>query len=78
MNICLLERAKRVEYAVNLLGHPGRKIAGCLVVELELSIEEVCQPACAPLLAASSTRAGLDISQYIEALIQAKQQDSPA
>jgi hypothetical protein len=56
-----LEGAGRVEDTINLLGHAGRKIAECIAAELELSFEEVCQQAGAPLLAASSTKAALDI-----------------
>ena len=56
-----LEGAGRVEDTINLLGHAGRKIAECIAVELETSIEDVCQRAKAPLLLASSIKAGLDI-----------------
>lgn len=56
-----LEGAGRVEDTFNLLGHAGRKIAECIAVELDLSMEEVCQQAKAPLLLADSIKAGLDI-----------------
>jgi hypothetical protein len=56
-----LEGAGRVEDTINLLGHAGRKIAECIAAELETSVEEVCRQAGAPLLAASSTKAALDI-----------------
>jgi hypothetical protein len=56
-----LEGAGRVEDTINLLGHAGRKIAECIAAELETSFEEVCQQAGAPLLAASSVKAALDI-----------------
>lgn len=53
--------AGRVEDTINLLGHAGRKIAECMAVELQLSPEEVCRKAGAPLLAGSSVKAALDI-----------------
>ena len=56
-----LEGAGRVEDTINLLGHAGHKIAECIAVELETTIEEVCKRAGAPLLLASSIKAGLDI-----------------
>jgi hypothetical protein len=56
-----LEGAGRVEDTINLLGHAGRKIAECMAAVLSTDTEEVCQQAGAPLLAASSTKAGLDI-----------------
>jgi len=56
-----LAGAGRVEDTFNLLGHAGRKIAECIAVELETSMEEVCQKANAPVLLASSIKAGLDI-----------------
>ena len=56
-----LEGAGRVEDTINLLGHAGRKIAECMAVELEMSIENVCKKANALVLLASSTKAGLDI-----------------
>jgi len=56
-----LTGAGRVEDTFNLLGHAGRKIAECIAVELETSMEEVCQKANAPVLLASSIKAGLDI-----------------
>lgn len=56
-----LEGAGRVEDTFNLLGHAGRKIAECIAVELDVSMEEVCQKANAPLMQASSVKAGLDI-----------------
>jgi len=56
-----LEGAGRVEDTLNLLGHAGRKIAECIAAELEMSFEEVCQQAGAPLLEGSSTKAALDI-----------------
>jgi len=56
-----LEGAGRVEDTINLLGHAGRKIAGCMATLLELDIRKVCIDAGAPLLLASSIKAGLDI-----------------
>jgi Transposase DDE domain len=56
-----LEGAGRVEDTFNLLGHAGRKIAECIAAELDMSIEEVCKKSNAPVLLASSTKAGLDI-----------------
>jgi len=56
-----LEGAGRVEDTFNLLGHAGRKIAECIAAELETSVEEVCKQSKAPVLMASSTKAGLDI-----------------
>jgi hypothetical protein len=57
-----LAGAGRVEDTINLLGHAGRKIAECVAVELDTSFEEVCRRADAPLLLASSVKAGLDIA----------------
>lgn len=112
-----LAGAGRVEDTINLLGHAGRKTAECVAAELDTSLEEVCRQAGAPLLLASSIKAGLDIdwneddakndalnrlwaqlerlcswmkkqrvevsketqlSRYIEALAQVKQQDIEA
>jgi hypothetical protein len=56
-----LTGAGRVEDTINLLGHAARKIAECMAAELETSIEEVSRLAGAPLLLASSIKAGLDI-----------------
>ena len=56
-----LAGAGRVEDTINLLGHAARKIAECLATELEISFEEVCRRAGAPLLLATSIKAGLDI-----------------
>ena len=56
-----LEGAGRVEDTFNLLGHAGRKIVECMAAVLETDAEEVCQQAGAPLLAASSIKAGLDV-----------------
>jgi hypothetical protein len=56
-----LEGAGRVEDTINLLGHAGRKIAECIAVVLEVDPQEVCSKAGAPLLSASSIKAGLDI-----------------
>jgi hypothetical protein len=56
-----LEGAGRVEDTFNLLGHAGRKIVECMAAVLETHAEEVCQQAGAPLLAASSIKAGLDV-----------------
>jgi hypothetical protein len=56
-----LTGAGRVEDTINLLGHAGRKIAECVAAEIETSFEEVCRRAGAPLLLASSIKAGLDI-----------------
>jgi len=57
-----LEGAGRVEDTINLLGHAGRKIAECIAITLgNDDIEAVCQQANAPLLMASSIKAGLDI-----------------
>lgn len=56
-----LAGAGRVEDTLNLLGHAGRKVAECVAMELETNFEEVCRRAGAPLLLASSIKAGLDI-----------------
>ena len=56
-----LEGAGRVEDTFNLLGHAGRKIVECMAAVLETDAKEVCQQAGAPLLAASSIKAGLDV-----------------
>ncbi|ADO70232.1 IS1182-like element ISStau7 family transposase [Stigmatella aurantiaca] len=56
-----LEGAGRVEDTFNLLGHAGRKIAECMAVALETTVEEGCAQAGAPLLAASSIKAALDV-----------------
>jgi hypothetical protein len=56
-----LAGAGRVEDTLNLLGHAGRKVAECVALELETTYEDVCRAAGAPLLLASSTKAGLDI-----------------
>lgn len=56
-----LEGAGRVEDTYNLLGHAGRKMAECIAIELKVEYEEVCREAGAPLLLASSVKAGLDI-----------------
>ena len=56
-----LEGAGRVEDTINLLGHAGRKIAQCAALVLRTDVAEVCQQADAPLLMASSIKAGLDI-----------------
>lgn len=56
-----LTGAGRVEDTINLLGHAGRKIAECMAVECETTVEEICRKARAPLLLASSIKAGLDI-----------------
>lgn len=56
-----LEGAGRVEDTINLLGHAGRKVAECMALVLGTDVEEVCQQANAPLLMASSIKAGLDI-----------------
>jgi hypothetical protein len=56
-----LEGAGRVEDTFNLLGHAGRKIVECMAAVLETDAEEACQQAGAPLLAASSIKAGLDV-----------------
>lgn len=56
-----LQGAGRVEDTINLLGHAGRKIAECMAAVLETDADEVCQQAGAPLLSASSIKAGLDI-----------------
>ncbi len=56
-----LEGAGRVEDTINLLGHAGRKIAECMARLLEVDVQEVCAKAGAPLLLASSIKAGLDI-----------------
>lgn len=53
--------AGRVEDTINLLGHAGRKIVECIAAELETDFEQVCRQAGAPLLLASSIKAGLDI-----------------
>jgi hypothetical protein len=56
-----LAGAGRVEDTLNLLGHAGRKIAECIAAELEMSFEQICRQGGAPLLLASSVKAGLDI-----------------
>ncbi len=56
-----LEGAGRVEDTINLLGHAGRKVAESMALALGTDVEEVCQQANAPLLRASSIKAGLDI-----------------
>jgi hypothetical protein len=56
-----LAGAGRVEDTLNLLGHAGRKVAECVAMELETSFDDVCRKAGAPLLLASSIKAGLDI-----------------
>ncbi|WNZ60869.1 IS1182 family transposase [Myxococcus sp. MxC21-1] len=56
-----LEGAGRVEDTINLLGHAGRKVAESMALVLGTDVEEVCQQAAAPLLMASSIKAGLDI-----------------
>ena len=56
-----LEGAGRVEDTLNLLGHAGRKVAEGMALALGTDVEEVCQQADAPLLLASSIKAGLDI-----------------
>lgn len=56
-----LAGAGRVEDTLNLLGHAGRKVAECVAMELETSFDYVCRKAGAPLLLASSIKAGLDI-----------------
>jgi hypothetical protein len=53
--------AGRVEDTVNLLGHAGRKIVDFIAVELDVSVEDVCRRAGAPLLLEPSVKAGLDI-----------------
>lgn len=55
-----LEGAGRVEDTINLLAHAGRKIVACAAAILEWSAERVCKEAGAPLLSASSVKAGLD------------------
>lgn len=57
-----LEGAGRVEDTINLLGHAGRKVAEGMALALGTDVEEVCQQAQAPLLMASSIKAGLDIN----------------
>jgi Transposase DDE domain/Transposase domain (DUF772) len=56
-----LEGAGCVEDTINLLGHAGRKIVECMAAILETDAEEVYRQAGAPLLAASSIKAGLDV-----------------
>ena len=56
-----LEGAGRVEDTINLLGHAGRKVAQCIAAVLDIDVEQVCAKAGAPLLLASSIKAGLDI-----------------
>lgn len=53
--------AGRVEDTLNLLGHAGRKIVECIAAELEVSFDDVCRRAGAPLLAEPSIKAGLDL-----------------
>lgn len=62
-----LEGAGRVEDTFNLLAHAGRKIAAAAAVVLNAEFggwtkERVCEEAAAPLLLASSPKAGLDIN----------------
>jgi hypothetical protein len=55
-----LEGAGRVEDTINLLAHAGHKIVACAAKLLDLSVEELCKAAGAPLLSASSVKAALD------------------
>ena len=56
-----LQGAGRVEDTINLLGHAGRKVAECAAELLKWSVARLCKEAGAPLLMASSVKAGLDI-----------------
>jgi hypothetical protein len=56
-----LEGAGRVEDTINLLGHAGRKIVGCVAELLSWKEDRVCREAGCPLLLASSIKAGLDL-----------------
>lgn len=56
-----LAGAGRVEDTFNLLGHAGRKIVEGMARELDIPFEDVCIVAGAPLLLASSIKAGLDV-----------------
>lgn len=65
--------AGRVEDTFNLLGHAARRIAECAAEMTGLSFEEVCQHSHAPVLLASSIKAGLDVdwndpTQKVDAL----------
>lgn len=53
--------AGKVEDTFNLLGHAARKIAECAAKQTGLAFEDVCRLAHAPLLMASSIKAGLDV-----------------
>jgi hypothetical protein len=53
--------AGRVEDTINLLGHAARSIVQMVMKLTDLSAEEICKKAKAPLLLASSIKAGLDI-----------------
>src|SRR5262249_3262718 len=55
-----LEGAGRVEDAVNLLAHAGRKIVDCVAALLQWPSERVCKEAGIPLLAQSSVKRALD------------------
>jgi hypothetical protein len=55
-----LEGAGRVEDTINLLAHAGRKVVSCAARLLDISPEELCGKAGAPLLDASSVKAALD------------------
>lgn len=57
-----LEGAGRVEDTFNLLGHAGRKIVDCAAKLLDRTREDICRQAGAPLFAATSVKAALDIN----------------
>ena len=56
-----LEGAGRVEDTINLLGHAGRNIVGCVAKLLGWKEERVCREAGIPLLLESSVKKGLDL-----------------
>ncbi len=56
-----LSGAGRVEDTINLLGHAARSVVRIVSKLTERSEEEICRKAGAPLLLASSIKAGLDI-----------------
>lgn len=61
MDSAPLEGAGRVEDTINLLGHAARNVAQCVAVILNRSLSRVCKDAGAPVLLASSIKAGLDV-----------------
>ena len=57
----LLEGAGRVEDTFNLLAHAARKVINCVARLVDATPEQVARSAGAPLLVATSVKAGLDI-----------------